>query len=174
MERLLYIGCAPGSDVVMLQADLNAVRNHVGQGSAYEPLVTDGIFGAKSHNRVSEFQRINRLTADGIAGPQTKGKLQELLLSQPGLQAQQPGGGVSPGAAQGSSDVSKPVPATAGEQNFGKMPPCDGSSGETAKGEFGGFGGQAKGDLGGASQQPYTGFGKMSSGRNIGGAGKYS
>lgn len=167
MDRLLYIGCAPGNDVVMLQADLNAVRNHVGQGSAYEPLVTDGIFGAKSHNRVSEFQRINYLTADGVAGPQTKGKLQELLLSQPGLQTQQSGGGVSPVAAQGASDVSKPVPATKGGQNFGKMPPCDGSSGQAAKGGSGGFGGQAKG--GSYGSQPLGGTGKVPFGRGAGG-----
>ena len=169
MDRLLYIGCAPGSDVVMLQADLNAVRNHVGQGSAYEPLVTDGIFGAKTHNRVSEFQRINRLTADGIAGPQTKGKIQELLLSQPGLQ--HPGGGVAPGAAQGVSGVSKPVPANKGEQNFGKMPPSGGAGGDI-KGGFGGSGGQAKGDLGGAGQPQYAGLGKIPFGRNTRG-GKY-
>jgi hypothetical protein len=153
----------------MLQADLNAVRNHVGQGSAYEPLATDGIFGAKSYNRVSEFQRVNRLTADGIAGPQTKGKLQELLLSQPGLQ--QPGGGASSGAAQGASDVSKPVPATKGGQNYGKMPPCDGSSGQAAKGGTGGFGDQVKG--GGSSQPQYGGLGKVPFGRNTGG-GKYT
>jgi hypothetical protein len=171
MDRLLYIGCAPGSDVVLLQADLNAVRHHVGQGSAYEPLATDGIFGAKSYNRVSEFQRINHLAADGIAGPQTIGKLQELLISQPGLRVQQPGGGVSPGAAQGASDVSKPVPATKGGQNFGKMPPCDGSSGQAAKGGLGGFGYQGKGGVGGSSQQSNTGFGKIPSGRTVGGGG---
>jgi len=168
MDRLLYIGCAPGSDVAMLQADLNAVRNHVGQGSAYEPLVTDGIFGAKSHSRVLEFQRINRLTADGIVGPQTKGQLQELLLSQPGLK--QSAGGVSPGAAQGVSDFSKPVPANKGGQNFGKMPPYDGSSGQAAKGGLGGFGGQSKGGVPGQPQ--YPGLGKVPFGRNTGG-GKY-
>ena len=171
MDRLLYIGCAPGSDVAMLQADLNAVRNHVGQGSAYEPLATDGIFGAKSYNRVAEFQRINHLTADGIAGPQTKGTLQELLVSQPGFQTQQSGGGVAPGTAQGQSNVSKPVPATKGGQNYGKMPPCDGSSGQPAKAGVGGFGGQIKG---GAFNQPQqAGLGKGSPGRNTGG-GKYS
>jgi hypothetical protein len=170
MDRLLYIGCAPGNDVVMLQANLNAVRNHVGQGSAYELLVTDGIFGAKSHNRVSEFQRINHLTADGIVGPQTNGKLQELLLSQPGLF--QSGGGVAPGAAQGASEVSKPVPAMKAGQNFGKMPPCDGSSGQAAKGGLGGAGYEAKGNIGGAGQGQYSGYGKTPSGRNIGGSGK--
>lgn len=167
MDRLLYMGCTPGNDVVLLQADLNTVRNHVGQGSAYEPLVTDGIFGAKSYNRVAEFQRINRLSADGIAGPQTKGKLQELLLSQPGSQVQQPGGGVAPDTAQGASDVSKPVPAFKGGQNYGKMPPCDGSSGQPAKAGAGGFGGQVKG--GGSGQPQYPGVGKVPSGRNTGG-----
>ena len=172
MDRLLYLGCTPGSDVVMLQADLNAVRNHVGQGSAYEPLVIDGIFGAKTHNRVSEFQRINRLTADGIAGPITKGKLHELLLSQPGLQTQQPGGGIAPGAAPGSSGVSKPVPANQGEQNFGKMPPSGGVEADI-KGGFGGSGYGTKGDMGGAGQPQY-GFGKIPSSRNIGGGGKFA
>ncbi len=150
MDRLLYIGCAPGSDVAMLQADLNTVRNHVAEGSAYEPLVADGIFGAKTHNRVLEFQRINRLTADGIAGPQTKGKLQELLLSQPGLQ--QSSGGVAPGSTQSAKEVGKPVPA--GTQIFGKMP-------------SGGSGGQVKGGLGGASQ-PYGGIGKVTAGARPG------
>jgi peptidoglycan hydrolase-like protein with peptidoglycan-binding domain len=156
MDRLLYIGCAPGSDVAMLQADLNAVRNHVGQGSAYEILTTDGIFGAKTCNRVSEFQRINRLTADGIAGPQTKATIQELLNSQPGLQIQQAGGGA--GATQGT-EVGKPVPAFKGGQNFGKMPPCDGSSGQAAKGGSAGVGGQAK--SGGYNQPPYGARGKV-------------
>jgi hypothetical protein len=132
----------------MLQADLNAVRNHVAQGSAYEPLVADGIFGSKTHNRVLEFQRINGLTADGIAGPQTIGKLQELLLSQPGLQTQQTSGGVAPGSTQTNKEIGKPVPATT--QTFGKMPAGGGS-------------GQVKGGVGGTSQ-PYGGTGKVTSG----------
>ena len=164
MDRLLYIGCAPGSDVAMLQADLNAVRNHVGQGSAYEILATDGIFGAKTYNRVSEFQRINRLTADGIAGPQTKATIQELISSQPGLQVQQPSGGA--GVTQGT-EVGKPVPALKGGQNYGKMPPCDGSSGQAAKGGFGGTGGQVKG--GGYNQPQYGSRGKVPFGGNAGG-----
>ena len=169
MDRLLYIGCVPGSDVALLQVDLNAVRNSVGQGSAYEPLATDGIFGAKTFNRVAEFQRTNHLTADGIAGPQTKGALQELLLSQPGLQVQQPGGGASVGAGAtlGASDVNKPVPAFKGGQSFGKMPPCDGSSGQAAKGGIGGTQGQVKNS--GSGQSQYGGTGKVLFGRNAGG-----
>lgn len=167
MDRLLYIGCTPGNDVAMLQADLNTIRNHVGQGSAYETLVTDGIFGAKTHNRVAEFQRINHLSADGIAGPQTKGKLQELFSSQPGLQAQQAGGGVVPDTPQGS--VGKPVPAMkGGQQGYGKMPPCDGSSGHAAKGGADTFGAQGKGV--GSSPPQYPGMGKIPFGRT--GSGK--
>lgn len=82
MDRLLYIGCAPGNDVVAVQVDLNKVQDTAGQESAYIPLNPDGIFGAATHNRVMEFQRINTLTSDGIVGAATREKLQTLLAMQ--------------------------------------------------------------------------------------------
>lgn len=109
MNRLLFIGCVPGMDVASVQADLNQVQSAPGQVSVYSMLVADGIFGAKTHQRVQEFQRLNRLTADGVVGPNTQQKLQTLLGMLPG-QPQHVAGGISSGVNQGESVV-KPVPA---------------------------------------------------------------
>jgi peptidoglycan hydrolase-like protein with peptidoglycan-binding domain len=125
MDRLLRLGCAPGSDVAALQTDLNQVQYSPGQVSSYELLVVDGIFGSKTHQRVKEFQRINLLTQDGIAGPNTLNKLHTVLMLQPGVAQQVRGGTVS--VSEGKIiTAGKPVPATRGAlKGFG------GTSGQT-------------------------------------------
>ena len=124
MNRLLYYGCTQGTDVALLQNDLNVITRHTQQSSALAFLEVDGIFGAKSQARVMEFQRINYLTVDGVAGPDTQNKLDELFLSEPGLQTERLQGGI------GNGDVAKTAPG----KSFGKMP-----SGDTgvAKGNIG-------------------------------------
>lgn len=108
MNRLLYYGCTPGNDVAVIQNDLNLITGHTQQGSSMAALEVDGIFGTKSQSRVMEFQRINNLTADGVVGELTREKLDQLFLSEPGLQIKRIKGGVAGGETDGDS--------------FGKMP----------------------------------------------------
>lgn len=56
-----------GKDVVKLQNELNNKGFSVGKA--------DGIFGKKTHNGVREFQKIQGLTQDGVAGPITQTNL---------------------------------------------------------------------------------------------------
>ena len=55
-----------GEEVRALQNDLNAL-NQIGQPS----LMTDGVFGMKTKDRVCKFQTLNHLKPDGIVGPKT-------------------------------------------------------------------------------------------------------
>lgn len=59
----LSLGSA-GSEVRQLQDSLNKLPV-----TNLTLLVADGISGPKTHARVLEFQRNNRLEADGIVGP---------------------------------------------------------------------------------------------------------
>ena len=68
-----------GSAVKTLQESLNKAPNSL------NPLVSDGIFGRKTHSRVSKFQTDNKLTSDGIVGPQTFTALERFLKALPGL-----------------------------------------------------------------------------------------
>ncbi len=68
MARILRSG-DQGADVRAVQDVLNF------QIRRLEPLVVDGRFGAKTLARVAEFQRANRLAADGIVGPVTVGRM---------------------------------------------------------------------------------------------------
>jgi len=61
---LLKLG-VQGEAVRLLQADLNSCPTSLPR------LKVDAIFGPKTHSRVVEFQRLNKITADGIAGPVT-------------------------------------------------------------------------------------------------------
>jgi len=136
MSRLLYYGCTRGNDVASLQNDLNVITGHTQQGSAMAPLTVDGIFGSKTLSRVLEFQRLNGLVADGIVGDHTRSKLDELFLSQPGLQIKRTRGGIA-GSDGGVSGIKQ------GEQVFGKMPPAGSGvakGGNTSKGTGGGWG----------------------------------
>lgn len=63
--RELYYG-STGEDVRRLQEALN---------DAGYPLTIDGIYGAKTQNAVTGYQRKNGLLVDGIAGNQTQGHL---------------------------------------------------------------------------------------------------
>ena len=74
-DRLLYTGTV-GDDVRELQRDLT--------GIGYDTYGVDGIFGPKTLNAVQSFQKANGLVVDGIAGPNTKAKLTE-LVSQKGF-----------------------------------------------------------------------------------------
>ncbi len=69
-DRLLYIGTV-GDDVRELQRDLTAI--------GFNTYGVDGIFGPKTHNAVTAFQKANGLKVDGIAGPNTKAKLTESI-----------------------------------------------------------------------------------------------
>lgn len=74
-DRLLYTGTV-GDDVRELQRDLT--------GIGYSTYGVDGIFGPRTLNAVLSFQKANGLAVDGIAGPNTKAKLTE-LVSQKGF-----------------------------------------------------------------------------------------
>ena len=58
-----------GDQVRQLQRDLNSRSPHGPR------LSTDGVFGSRTQQAVMNFQRHNRLTVDGIAGPQTRAAL---------------------------------------------------------------------------------------------------
>ncbi|MCB2148155.1 MAG: peptidoglycan-binding protein [Deltaproteobacteria bacterium] len=152
MNRLLYFGCTPGSDVASLQNDLNLITGHTQQGSSMAALEVDGVFGAKSQSRVMEFQRINGLTVDGVAGEQTRSKLDELFSSEPGLQIKRIRGGVA-----GSEGDATGVKTGGGA--FGKMPPA-GTGAAKGGGTTVGQGGWGKGGSGyGSAKTAGTGGG---------------
>ena len=75
---------------------VNTLQLALNQGASTLPkLTTDGIFGPKTHGRVLEFQRQNKLQVDGVVGDQTHGSLESLyklietliLPTPPGEQA---------------------------------------------------------------------------------------
>lgn len=76
MARTLSIGMT-GQDVADLQAALNyhlppPSPPHTPPGTDRPPLKTDGVFGAKTHARLREFQRLNKLVDDGVVGQVTR------------------------------------------------------------------------------------------------------
>lgn len=70
MGRIMAQG-HKGADVRAVQDVLNF---HIRR---LQPLVVDGIFGPLTHGRVIEFQKSNKLKADGLVGPNTMAKLFE-------------------------------------------------------------------------------------------------
>ncbi|MEC4811735.1 MAG: peptidoglycan-binding domain-containing protein [Scytonema sp. PMC 1069.18] len=62
-----------GPEVVKLQQALKKLNYYSG--------AIDGIFGAQTKSAVTKFQQANGLTTDGIVGPKTRSKLNELLNS---------------------------------------------------------------------------------------------
>jgi len=71
MRPMLKSG-SRGDEISFLQQALN-------QAPFGQPRLTaDGIFGQKTHGRVAEFQGQNHLQPDGIVGPKTHGALEEL------------------------------------------------------------------------------------------------
>lgn len=63
-----------GSVVKQLQQDLIAL----GYSKYMQPYGADGSFGAATENAVKAFQKDNKLSVDGIAGPKTQAKIDEL------------------------------------------------------------------------------------------------
>lgn len=68
---------ASGIDVKQVQ---NALNFHLAAKLA--PIRADSMFGPVTEGRVQEFQRRNRLTADGVVGPITRAKLFALALAR--------------------------------------------------------------------------------------------
>jgi hypothetical protein len=69
--QILRNGSRDGDgNVATLQATLNAFGE-----SELAELTVDGIFGDLTEARTREFQGLNRLTVDGVVGPQTSGAL---------------------------------------------------------------------------------------------------
>ncbi len=58
-----------GSDVERLQKDLSA------RGYELGPNAVDGNFGEYTENAVKAFQQDNKITVDGVVGPETGSKL---------------------------------------------------------------------------------------------------
>ena len=50
--------------------------------AGFSPGQADGIFGSRTFNAVTAFQRANRITADGIAGPRTWALLKPYLSGE--------------------------------------------------------------------------------------------
>lgn len=69
--RVLRLG-ARGTDVMEIQALLRKI--------GYDPGPIDGVFGPQTQQAVTQFQRDNGLTPDGIIGPNTYRVLEPLLL----------------------------------------------------------------------------------------------
>jgi Putative peptidoglycan binding domain len=65
-----------GADVYGIQRGLNRC------GLFGEPIVSDGDFGAKTHNRVVRYQQRRGLHPDGVVGPKTSTDLSQLLQGQ--------------------------------------------------------------------------------------------
>ena len=76
---MLLMRGSQGPSVAALQNQLNAAAKVPLQYTRQPPLVVDGIFGGATQARVTEFQMINRLGADGVVGPQTQGALDALV-----------------------------------------------------------------------------------------------
>lgn len=70
-RRTLRRGCR-GDDVKWLQETLNKWNHNI------ELLAVDGIFGRKTHAAVRLFQSDKKIRVDGIVGPQTYAKLDEI------------------------------------------------------------------------------------------------
>lgn len=64
-----------GENVKSLQNDLNILGAYDNDGNA---LAVDGSFGRRTEEAVKRFQKENNLSVDGIAGPQTFGKIEAL------------------------------------------------------------------------------------------------
>jgi peptidoglycan hydrolase-like protein with peptidoglycan-binding domain len=96
MSRTLCVGCS-GGDVAAVQDALNQIGANAAlpeQQTSLTLLVADGAFGNKTYIRVKDFQAKNGLTQDGIVGPVTLGRLQELLPAvQAGMATSRPAGG---------------------------------------------------------------------------------
>jgi peptidoglycan hydrolase-like protein with peptidoglycan-binding domain len=174
VTRQLYFGCEPGEDVMDLQDALNAVQADANQASAFARLRVDGRFDARTQSRVAEFQKLNRLAADGVVGPATWRRLRSALQGIPGLKINRPVGG---GGTGGSAPPGKSGADTSGGK--GKGGGTDGG-GESktgapagASGKIGTTGaGAVAGKLGAGALASAFGGVKMPAGAGKGGGGK--
>ena len=95
MSRTLCVGCS-GGDVAAIQDALNQIGANAAlpeQLTSLPLLVPDGAFGGKTFIRVKDFQHKNGLVQDGIVGPVTLGRLQEILPAvQAGMATSRPAG----------------------------------------------------------------------------------
>ena len=66
-----------GSDVVMLQEELNKLTSMAWPGHGDRALVTDGVFGRITKEWVKTFQKNADIKVDGICGPQTWSEITE-------------------------------------------------------------------------------------------------
>lgn len=111
MNPTLRIG-ARGPAVVILQTALNKALP-----AARPPLVPDGAFGPATRNRVIEFQRLKKLTPDGVVGANTWAALGSAAVGGPPAPAGFP-----------------PAPPPPGQQNTPPPPaPPGGATGAGAK-----------------------------------------
>ena len=69
-----------GYDVTELQIDLNGIGYPDASGNA---LAIDGLFGRRTEEAVKRLQKYNRLEVDGICGPKTWVKIDEILNAAP-------------------------------------------------------------------------------------------
>jgi peptidoglycan hydrolase-like protein with peptidoglycan-binding domain len=104
MSRTLCVGCS-GADVAAVQDALNQIGSNAAlpeQQTSLTLLVPDGAFGNKTYIRVKDFQAKNGLAQDGIVGPVTLGRLQEVLPGvQAGMTMSRPAGGFTGGGGAG-------------------------------------------------------------------------
>jgi murein L,D-transpeptidase YcbB/YkuD len=70
---------AQGEGVKVLQLALMDLGMPMPRSTANGSALPDGIFGSETHAAVISFQKTNGLMADGIAGMQTIGRLDQLL-----------------------------------------------------------------------------------------------
>ena len=70
---------AKGEGVKVLQLALMDLGTPMPRSTASGSELPDGIFGSETNAAVLAFQRANGLMADGIAGTQTLGRLDQLL-----------------------------------------------------------------------------------------------
>jgi len=74
---------AAGEGVAAMQGGLIDVGYPMPRSTADGAKPPDGIYGQETNAVLKQFQRDNGLTADGIAGRMTLGRLDELLRLQP-------------------------------------------------------------------------------------------
>ena len=88
VDRATWLALAPFidySDVYLRRGDrgiLVALLQTALTNAGFSPGVVDGIYGNRTFNAVTAFQRANRITADGIAGPRTCARLKPYLTGE--------------------------------------------------------------------------------------------
>lgn len=88
VDRATWLALAPFidySDVYLRRGDrgiLVALLQTALTNAGFSPGVVDGIYGNRTFNAVTAFQRANRITADGIAGPRTWALLKPYLTGE--------------------------------------------------------------------------------------------